>query len=195
MAIQDVDKFCCDVPQNDLGLATANSLAGALNWARQLECTINGMDKRAGNMSLEDIAGLDVYTWPGHQPRVHHIHLKDGHCQPHKAIFGANAFQHESGIHQEGTIKDKSTYEIMTPNSVGLTQGDSQSGAGIVFGKHSGHNVFDTCLCELEYNLNISKLNAIFARFREVADKKKGRLDDDNLESLVSKQAGYVNDL
>ncbi len=153
------------------------------------------MDKRAGNMSLEDIASRDVYTRPGHQPRVHHIHLKDGHCEPHKAIFGANTFQHESEIHQEGTIKDKLTYEIMTPNSIGLMQGDSQSGAGIVFGKHSGRNDFDTRLCKLGYNLDISKLNAIFTRFREVADKKKGRLDDDNLESLVSKQAGYVNDI
>jgi 2-isopropylmalate synthase len=151
------------------------------------------MDKRAGKMSLEDIAGPDVYTRPGHQPRVHHIHLKDGHCQPHKAIFGANAFQHESKIHQEGTIKDKSIYEIMTPNSIGLMQGDLQSGAGIVFGKHSGR--IDTRLCELGYNLDISKLNAIFTRFREVADKKKGTLDDGNLESLVSKQAGYINDL
>ncbi len=163
--------------------------------ARQLECTVNGMDKHVGNMSLDEIACPDVYTRPGHQPCVHHINLKDGHCQPHKAIFGANAFQHESGIHQEGMIKDKSTYEIMTPNSIGLMHCNSQSGAGIVFGKHSGRNAFDTRLCNLGYNLDISKPNAIFARFREVANKKKGRLDDDNLESLVSKQAGYLNNL
>jgi 2-isopropylmalate synthase len=78
----------------------------------------------------------------------------------------------------------------MTPNSIGLMWGNSQSGAGIVFGKHSGCNAFDTRLHKLGYNLDISKLNTIFARFRKVANKKKGRLDDDNLESLVSKQAG-----
>jgi 2-isopropylmalate synthase len=92
-------------------------------------------------------------------------------------------------------IKDKSTYEIMTPNSIGLMWGNSQSGAGIVFGKHSGRNAFGLHLCKLGYNLDISKLNAIFARFKEVDKKKKGRLDDNNLESLVSKQAGYTNDL
>lgn len=116
-------------------------------------------------------------------------------CQPHKAIVGVNAFQHESGIHQDGMIKDKSTYEIMTPESIGLMRGDSQSGAGIVLGKHSGRNAVSTRLRELGYDLDPDKLNAVFVRFKEVAEKKKGGLDDDDLESLVADQAGAVNEL
>lgn len=116
-------------------------------------------------------------------------------CQPHKAIVGANAFQHESGIHQDGMIKNKSTYEIMSPESIGLMRGDSQSGAGIVLGKHSGRNAVGTRLKELGYDLAPDKLNAVFARFKEVAEKKKGGLEDDDLEALVSDQAGLLNQL
>ncbi len=202
--------------QNDLGLATANSLAGALNGARQLECTINGIGERAGNASLEEIvmslalkgdeqfrsgplgtgrlytAINPVYITSTSKMVAEYTGMK---CQPHKAIVGANAFQHESGIHQDGMIKDKSTYEIMTPESIGLMRGDSQSGAGIVLGKHSGRNAVGTRLRELGYDLDVDKLNAVFARFKEVAEKKKGGLDDDDLESLVSDQAGYVNEV
>jgi 2-isopropylmalate synthase len=116
-------------------------------------------------------------------------------CQPHKAIVGANAFKHESGIHQDGMIKNKSTYEIMTPESIGLMRGDSQSGAGIVLGKHSGRNAVGTRLRELGYDLEPDKLNAVFKRFKEVAEKKKGGLEDDDLEALVSDQAGLTNEL
>lgn len=201
--------------QNDLGLATANSLSGALNGARQLECTINGIGERAGNASLEEIvmslalkgneqfqggpgtgklytAVNPVYITPTSKMVAEYTGMK---CQPHKAIVGANAFQHESGIHQDGMIKDKSTYEIMTPESIGLMRGESQSGAGIVLGKHSGRNAVGTRLRELGYDLDIDKLNAVFARFKEVAEKKKGGLDDDDLESLVSDQAGAMNEL
>jgi len=202
--------------QNDLGLATANSLSGALNGARQLECTINGIGERAGNASLEEIvmslalkgdeqfrsgplgtgrlytAINPVYITSTSKMVAEYTGMK---CQPHKAIVGANAFQHESGIHQDGMIKDKSTYEIMTPESIGLMRGDSQSGAGIVLGKHSGRNAVGTRLRELGYDLDVDKLNAVFARFKEVAEKKKGGLDDDDLESLVSDQAGYVNEV
>jgi len=201
--------------QNDLGLATANSLSGALNGARQLECTINGIGERAGNASLEEIvmslalkgdeqfeggpgtgklytAVNPVYITPTSKMVSEYTGMK---CQPHKAIVGANAFQHESGIHQDGMIKDKSTYEIMTPESIGLMRGESQSGAGIVLGKHSGRNAVGTRLRELGYDLDLDKLNAVFARFKEVAEKKKGGLDDDDLESLVSDQAGSVNEL
>jgi 2-isopropylmalate synthase len=201
--------------QNDLGLATANSLAGALNGARQLECTINGIGERAGNASLEEVvmslalkgneqfqggpgtgklytAINPVYITPTSKMVAEYTGMK---CQPHKAIVGANAFQHESGIHQDGMIKDKSTYEIMTPESIGLMRGESQSGAGIVLGKHSGRNAVGTRLRELGYDLDLDKLNAVFARFKEVAEKKKGGLDDDDLESLVSDQAGSVNEL
>ena len=201
--------------QNDLGLATANSLSGALNGARQLECTINGIGERAGNASLEEIvmalalkgdeqfvggpgtgklftAINPVYITPTSKMVAEYTGMK---CQPHKAIVGANAFKHESGIHQDGMIKDKSTYEIMTPESIGLMRGESQSGAGIVLGKHSGRNAVGTRLRELGYDLDLDKLNAVFARFKEVAEKKKGGLDDDDLESLVSDQSGSMNEL
>lgn len=201
--------------QNDLGLATANSLAGALNGARQLECTINGIGERAGNASLEEIAmslalkgGTHFEGGPGTgklYTAINPVHITPTSkmvaeytgmkCQPHKAIVGANAFQHESGIHQDGMIKNKSTYEIMTPESVGLMRGESQSGAGIVLGKHSGRNAVGTRLRELGYDLGADKMNAIFARFKEVAEKKKGGLDDDDLESLVMDGAGSVNEL
>lgn len=114
-------------------------------------------------------------------------------CQPHKAIVGANAFQHESGIHQDGMIKDKSTYEIMSPESIGLMRGDSQSGAGIVLGKHSGRNAIKTRLKEMGYDLDDEKLNAIFLRFKEVAEKKKGGLEDEELEAIVLDQGSNVN--
>lgn len=109
-------------------------------------------------------------------------------CQPHKAIVGVNAFQHESGIHQDGMIKNKATYEIMTPESIGLMRGDSQSGAGIVLGKHSGRNAVNTRLLELGYDLDQERLNKVFTRFKEVAEKKKGGLEDEDLEALVSDQ-------
>lgn len=116
-------------------------------------------------------------------------------CQPHKAIVGANAFKHESGIHQDGMIKNKNTYEIMTPESIGLMRGDTESGAGIVLGKHSGRNAVGTRLRELGYDLEVDKLNAVFTRFKEVAEKKKGGLEDEDLEALVSDQAGLTNEL
>ncbi|CAB9503863.1 2-isopropylmalate synthase (Fragment) [Seminavis robusta] len=203
--------------QNDLGLATANSLAGALNGARQLECTINGIGERAGNASLEEIVmalslkgsthfdeGMGIgsgklYTAinPVHiTPTSKMVSEYTGMaCQPHKAIVGANAFQHESGIHQDGMIKNKSTYEIMTPESIGLMRGEQQSGAGIVLGKHSGRNAVGTRLKELGYDLDVDKLNAVFKRFKQVAERKKGGLEDDDLEALVSDQAGLSNQL
>jgi 2-isopropylmalate synthase len=197
--------------QNDLGLATANSLAGALNGARQLECTINGIGERAGNASLEEIvmaltlkgdtkfgsnklytAVNPVYITPTSKMVSEYTGMA---CQPHKAIVGANAFQHESGIHQDGMIKNKSTYEIMTPESIGLMRGDQQSGAGIVLGKHSGRNAVSTRLRELGYDLDPEKLDAVFARFKQVAERKKGGLEDEDLEALVSDQAGLSNSL
>jgi 2-isopropylmalate synthase len=199
--------------QNDLGLATANSLSGALNGARQLECTINGIGERAGNASLEEIvmslalkgatkfsggpgtgklftAVNPVYITPTSKMVSEYTGMA---CQPHKAIVGANAFQHESGIHQDGMIKNKSTYEIMTPESIGLMRGESQSGAGIVLGKHSGRNAVGTRLRELGYDLDTEKLNAVFVRFKQVAERKKGGLEDEDLEALVSDQAGLSN--
>ena len=203
--------------QNDLGLATANSLAGALNGARQLECTINGIGERAGNASLEEIVmslalkggsnfgedtgasilgsgklytGINpVYIHPTSRMVSEYSGMK---CQPHKAIVGANAFQHESGIHQDGMIKNKSTYEIMSPESIGLMRGDAQSGAGIVLGKHSGRNAVGTRLRELGYDLDGDKLNAVFDRFKQVAERKKGGIEDEDLEALVSDQGSIT---
>lgn len=201
--------------QNDLGLATANSLAGALNGARQIECTINGIGERAGNASLEEVVmslilkGSSKFKGgPGTgklYTAVNPVHITSTskmvaeytgmQCQPHKAIVGANAFQHESGIHQDGMIKNKSTYEIMSPESIGLMRGESQSGAGIVLGKHSGRNAVGTRLRELGYDLDADKLNAVFTRFKQVAERKKGGLEDEDLEALVSDQAGLNNAL
>mmetsp|Transcript_15366 Transcript_15366/g.23802 ORF Transcript_15366/g.23802 Transcript_15366/m.23802 type:complete len:668 (-) Transcript_15366:1010-3013(-) len=203
--------------QNDLGLATANSLAGALNGARQLECTINGIGERAGNASLEEIVmslalkGQDtfedpskegggklytainpVYIHPTSRMVTEYTGMK---CQPHKAIVGANAFQHESGIHQDGMIKNKGTYEIMSPESIGLMRGDAQSGAGIVLGKHSGRNAVGTRLRELGYDLDMEKLNSVFQRFKQVAERKKGGVEDEELEALVADQAGITGAL
>lgn len=201
--------------QNDLGLATANSLSGALNGARQLECTINGIGERAGNASLEEIvmslalkgethfhggpgtgklytAVNSVYITPTSRMVIEYTGMA---CQPHKAIVGANAFQHESGIHQDGMIKNKSTYEIMTPESIGLWRGDQQSGAGIVLGKHSGRNAVGTRLKELGFDLDEEKFTAVFKRFKEVAERKKGGLEDEDLEAIVIDQAGIKNQL
>jgi len=198
--------------QNDLGLATANSLAGALNGARQLECTINGIGERAGNASLEEIVmslalkgGTHFKGGPGTgklYTAINPVFINTTskmvaeytgmQCQPHKAIVGANAFQHESGIHQDGMIKNKSTYEIMSPESIGLIRGD-KSGAGIVLGKHSGRNAVKTRLSELGYDFNDEKFNALFERFKQVAEKKKGGFEDDELESLVLDQSGFLN--
>ena len=196
--------------QNDLGLATANSLNGAKNGARQLECTINGIGERAGNASLEEVVmslalkgkeqfgdnqslytGINpVYITPISKMVTEYTGML---CQPHKAIVGANAFQHESGIHQDGMIKNKSTYEIMTPESIGLMRGDSQSGAGIVLGKHSGRNAVSTRLNELGYALSKDQLNAVFARFKQVAERKKGGLEDEDLEALVISDSSTTN--
>jgi len=201
--------------QNDLGLSTANSLSGALNGARQLECTINGIGERAGNASLEEICMSLALKGDTHfkggpgtgrlYTALNPVHITPTSkmvseytgmaCQPHKAIVGANAFQHESGIHQDGMIKNKSTYEIMSPESIGLMRGDAQSGVGLVLGKHSGRNAVGTRLRELGYTLDDEKFNAVFTRFKEVAEKKKGGMEDDDLEALVTDQSGMVNKL
>ncbi|KAJ1449232.1 hypothetical protein M885DRAFT_470474 [Pelagophyceae sp. CCMP2097] len=202
--------------QNDLGLATANSLAGALNGARQIECTINGIGERAGNAALEEIVmalalkGSEQFSVDGKvqslrtgcdstfiTPTSKMVAEYTGMMvQPHKAIVGANAFQHESGIHQDGMIKNKKTYEIMTPESVGLMRGSQQSGAGIVLGKHSGRNAVSTRLAELGYgDMTPAVLDAVFKRFKHFAERKKGGMDDDELEAIVNDEAFQANQL
>lgn len=187
---------------NDLGLAVANFLEAVKNGARQLECTINGIGERAGNAALEELVmALHVrrqYFNPflGRPPESEEpltridtrqlyktsrlvSNLTGMFVQPNKAIVGANAFAHESGIHQDGVLKNKLTYEIMDAQLIGLT--DNQ----IVLGKHSGRNAFRTRLRELGFELSDTELNKAFVRFKELADKKK-EITDWDLESIVN---------
>ena len=177
---------------NDLGLAVANSLAAVLAGARQVECTINGLGERAGNASLEEVVMAvktrgDVFPVETRidttqiVPASKLVSQITGYpVQPNKAIVGANAFAHESGIHQDGVLKHRETYEIMRAQDVGWTQNK------LVLGKHSGRNAFKTRLTELGIELGSDEaLNAAFARFKELADKKHEIFDED-LHALVS---------
>jgi 2-isopropylmalate synthase len=184
---------------NDLGLAVANSLAGVSNGARQIECTINGLGERAGNAALEEI----VMSLRTRQDRLPFVTGIDTECitrasklvstitgftvQPNKAIVGANAFAHESGIHQDGMLKHAQTYEIMTPESVGLTK------STLVMGKHSGRHAFRVKLKELGYELGDNALQEAFRRFKDLADKKKEVYDED-LVALVDDEVLRTND-
>jgi len=179
---------------NDLGLATANALAALRNGARQVECTINGIGERAGNSAMEEVVMAiktrkDLFDlWTG--IRTEYIHqtsrlltqITGIHVQPNKAIVGANAFAHESGIHQDGLIKEKITYEIMTPQSVGI------SDTHIVLGKHSGSHAIADRLRALGYALEDEQIQRVFVRFKELADVKKEVFDED-LESIVYEEA------
>ncbi|MEX1148250.1 MAG: 2-isopropylmalate synthase [Sphingomonadales bacterium] len=170
---------------NDLGLAVANSIAGVEGGARQIECTINGIGERAGNAALEEIAMVlrtRADALPYHTGIVtekltaasHVVSTVTGLAvQANKAIVGANAFAHESGIHQDGMLKDSQTYEIMTPESVGLRT------SSLVMGKHSGRHAFYEKLKELGYDLGQNALQDAFVRFKALADKKKQVFDED----------------
>jgi 2-isopropylmalate synthase len=178
---------------NDLGLAVANSLSAVMNGARQVECTINGLGERAGNAALEEIV-MTVKTRRDIFPcNVDHLdttqivsssRLVSGitgfAVQPNKAIVGANAFAHESGIHQDGVLKSRETYEIMRAEDVGWTTNR------MVLGKHSGRNAFRTRLSELGVEFaSEAELNDAFGRFKELADRKHEIYDDD-LQALVT---------
>lgn len=179
---------------NDLGLAVANSLSAVLNGARQVECTINGLGERAGNAALEEIV-MAVKTRKDLFPVETRIDTTQivpasrlvsqitGYVvQPNKAVVGANAFAHESGIHQDGVLKHRETYEIMRAEDVGWNANK------ISLGKLSGRNAFRTKLVELGIELASEEvLNAAFARFKELADKKREIFDDD-LHALVSEE-------
>jgi 2-isopropylmalate synthase len=184
---------------NDLGLATANSLAGLRNGARQVEVTINGIGERAGNTSLEEVV-MSIYTRKEHMGLITAIHTKEIHAtsrlvsmitgivvQPNKAVVGANAFAHEAGIHQDGVLKNRMTYEIMEPEIVGLSTNR------LVLGKHSGRHAFRQKLASLGYDLSDEDLNRVFERFKELADKKKEILDED-IEVLVAEEILRVPD-
>lgn len=170
---------------NDLGMAVANSLAGVEGGARQVECTINGIGERAGNAALEEIAAAlatrrDKFPYSNNivMPQLYPTSRLLGElisfgCSPNKAVVGANAFAHESGIHQHGMLANPLTYEIMTPESVGV------SSTNLVLGKHSGRRLLEQRLRELGHPLNRSELDAVYERFTALADRKKSIYDQD----------------
>jgi len=210
--VPNIDKAIISVHgHNDLGLAVANFLEAVKNGARQLECTINGIGERAGNAALEELVmALHVrrqYFNPflgraeNSEAPLTNIDTKQIYktsrlvssltgmlVQPNKAIVGANAFAHESGIHQDGVLKNKLTYEIMDAQIIGLT--DNQ----IVLGKHSGRNAFRTRLKELGFELSENELNKAFVKFKDVADKKK-EISDWDLEAIVNDEIQQAPEL
>ena len=178
---------------NDLGLAVANSLSAVLAGARQIECTINGLGERAGNAAMEEVV-MALRTRHDEMPfttgiQTEHITrvsrmvsaITGFPVQPNKAIVGKNAFAHESGIHQDGMLKCAQTYEIMTPESVGLNQ------SNLVMGKHSGRAAFRAKLKELGYDIGDNAVEDAFTRFKELADRKKDVFDED-IVALVDDQ-------
>lgn len=176
---------------NDLGLATANTLAAIHAGARQAEVTINGIGERAGNTSLEEVV-MALHTRPNYLPMETNISTQEIYptsrlvsmitgiiVQPNKAIVGANAFAHEAGIHQDGVLKNPMTYEIMKPETVGLNRNK------LVLGKHSGRHALRDRLKGLGYDLSDEELDIVFKKFKELADKKKHVVDED-LEAIVT---------
>jgi 2-isopropylmalate synthase len=184
--VPNIDKAIVSVHcHNDLGLAVANSLAAVGAGARQVECTINGLGERAGNAALEEIV-MALRTRQNVMPYKTGIRTEvitrasrlvstvtGFPVQPNKAIVGANAFAHESGIHQDGMLKHAGTYEIMTPESVGLSR------STLVMGKHSGRHAFKSKLKELGFELGDNAIEEAFRRFKDLADKKKDVFDED----------------
>ncbi|MEM8797683.1 MAG: 2-isopropylmalate synthase, partial [Pseudomonadota bacterium] len=185
---------------NDLGLAVANSLAGVAAGARQIECTINGLGERAGNAALEEVVmavktrgdalpyacGIET----SHLTRVSKLvaAVSGFPVQYNKAIVGRNAFAHESGIHQDGMLKNAGTYEIMTPESVGVRE------TSLVMGKHSGRHAFREKLNDLGYELGDNAFLDAFKRFKDLADRKKNVYDED-IEALVENEVATRSDV
>jgi len=189
--VPNADKAIFSVhTHNDLGLAVANALAGIAGGARQIECTINGIGERAGNAALEEIVmaiktrsdvlpyttGIDAAMLNRASKLV--AAAASFPVQYNKAIVGRNAFAHESGIHQDGMLKNASTYEIMTPESVGVTK------TSLVMGKHSGRAAFKSKVRELGYELGDNAIEDAFNRFKALADRKKHVYDED-IEALL----------
>ncbi len=180
---------------NDLGLAVANSLAGIVNGARQVEVAVNGIGERAGNCSLEEVAMI-VRTRGQALGVRHNLNLREitrtsrlvsmltGYpVQPNKAVVGSSAFAHESGIHQHGVLMNRATYEIMDPLEIGL------EGNRLVLGKHSGRHAFADALAKMGYQLEREHLDRAFARFKDLADRKIS-LTDQDLEAIVGEELG-----
>jgi len=185
---------------NDLGLAVANSLAGVENGAGQVECTINGLGERAGNASLEEIV-MAIKTRRNHYECDTRIVTEEIYrssrlvsrltgmpVQPNKAVVGANAFAHEAGIHQDGVMKERTTYEIMTPESVGIPE------SRLVLGKHSGRHMVRRKISELGLEVPDSRIDEIYQALMALADKKKHVYDEDVI-ALVEGKTGRVAEL
>jgi 2-isopropylmalate synthase len=183
---------------NDLGMAVANSLAGVEGGARQIECTINGIGERAGNAALEEIVmalkvrgdvcpyetGIKTEMLTRASKLVSAVTFP---VQYNKAIVGRNAFAHESGIHQDGMLKHTQTYEIMTPETVGVAK------TSLVMGKHSGRNAFKDKLKQLGYTLSDNEFEDAFTRLKDLADRKKHVYDED-IEALVDEEISTAQD-
>ncbi len=196
--VSNIDKAIISVHcHNDLGMAVANTLAAARAGATQLECTINGIGERAGNAAMEEIVmalktrsqlfdvDCRVDTTQIYRSSKLISSITGVSVQPNKAIVGANAFAHESGIHQHGVLANKTTYEIMTPESIGLSRNT------MVLGKHSGRHAFEDRLRSLGYNLTKEELDETFQKFKVLADKKKV-VQDADLEVLLQHKAVEV---
>ncbi len=180
---------------DDLGLAVANSLAAVQAGARQVECTMNGVGERAGNCSLEEFV-MVLKTRPDRYPYYTGIHTEHLYAasqilssiisfgpQPNKAIVGRNAFAHEAGIHQDGYLKEKTTYEIIDPRSVGVPEGK------LVLGKHSGRHALNQRCGELSFTLTREELDRVYAEFTALADRKKGIMDEE-IVALIANARG-----
>ncbi len=185
---------------NDLGLATANTLAGLMAGARQAEVTVNGIGERAGNTSLEEVV-MSLYTRKDLvkletgintreiQPTSRLVSMVTGIVvQPNKAVVGANAFAHEAGIHQDGVLKNRMTYEIMNPETIGLSRNR------LVLGKHSGKHAVRKKLEDLGYDLTQEEMERFFQKFKELADKRKEILDED-IDALVAEEILRLPDI
>lgn len=184
---------------NDLGMAVANSIWAIVNGARQVECTINGLGERAGNTALEEIAMIIKTRKDLFANFATNINTKEIYAtsklvsditgirpQPNKAIVGKNAFAHESGIHQDGVLKHRETYEIINPSDIGIEQDSS-----LVLGKHSGRAAFKTKAQSLGFSLSDEELNNAFSHFKMLCDSKKEIFDDD-LREILGEQASHI---
>ncbi|MBF0345098.1 MAG: 2-isopropylmalate synthase [Nitrospirae bacterium] len=199
--VPNIDKCVVSVHcHNDLGLAVANSLAAIYKGAGQVECTINGIGERAGNASLEEIvmalktrpklfmADTGIVTTEIYKTSRKVSQITGMKVQPNKAIVGDNAFAHESGIHQDGFLKERSTYEILKPEEVGIP------GSKLILGKHSGRHAFKDRLKQLGYTLTEDEVNHAFEKFKALSDQKKHVFDED-IEALITEEMSKTDDI
>ncbi|GFP31382.1 2-isopropylmalate synthase, partial [Candidatus Hakubella thermalkaliphila] len=199
--VRGIDKVILSVHcHNDLGLAVSNSLAAVQHGAQQVEVAVNGLGERAGNAALEELVMiidtrgiyLDVQTDINISEIArtsHLVSLLTGYpVQPNKAVVGRNAFAHESGIHQDGVLKERTTYEIRDPQKLGFVKGE------IVLGKHSGRHAFSERLIQLGYKLSEEELARAFSRFKSLADRK-GEIKDEDLEAIVANEIKITTEL